>query len=244
MLGIPQSMAPLLLLQEAASLLPAWGMRSNWIPGCRPGLSIGLIQRNPYVFLYQIASSRSGNLYALASTGESWILKRGGQGFERGPTIQPLPMGIGAAAEGGIVYMDSTTKDFMKVDGRRRSSLPMQGTKPLSSAPFDIDDDGRFWMYDYVSSMVKSFEADGTLVGALRILPGPGDTMTPLRLHVRNSEIILSGSMGISAWNRHGLPLWTLTAPWHPRPTHRAWPTSCHPRWTGMEHCTCCCPPI
>jgi hypothetical protein len=209
-LGIPQSMASLAPAPGGGVFAAGMGYAVELDSRLSPRTVHRPDPKNPYVFLYQIASSRSGNLYALTSTGESWILKRGGQGFERGPTIQPLPMGIGAAAEGGMVYMDSTTKDFMKVDGRRRSTLPMQGTKPLSSAPFDIDDDGRFWMYDYVSSMVKSFEADGTLAGALRILPGPGDAITPLRLHVRNSEIILSGSMGISAWNRHGLPLWTI----------------------------------
>ncbi|MGD9939651.1 MAG: tetratricopeptide repeat protein [Clostridia bacterium] len=212
-LGIPQNMASLAPAPGGGIFAAGMGYAVELDSRLSPRAVHKPDPKNAYVFLYQIASSRSGNLYALASTGESWLLKRGSLGFERGPTIQPLPMGIGAASDGGIVYMDSTTMNFMKVDGRRRSSLPMQGTKPLSSAPFDIDDDGRFWMYDYVSGMVKSFEADGTLVGALRILPGPGDTMTPLRLHVRNSEIILSGATGISAWNRHGLPLWTLPAP-------------------------------
>jgi hypothetical protein len=212
-LGIPQSMASLAPAPGGGVFAAGMGYAVELDSRLSPRTVHRPDPKNPYVFLYQIASSGSGNLYALTSSGESWILKRGSQGFERGPTIQPLPMGIGAASDGGIVYMDSTTMNFMKVDGRRRSSLPMQGTKPLSSAPFDIDDDGRFWMYDYVSSMVKSFEADGTLVGALRILPGPGDAVTPLRLHVRNSEIILGGTNGISAWNRHGLPLWTLPAP-------------------------------
>jgi tetratricopeptide (TPR) repeat protein len=211
--GIPQTMAALAPAPGGGVFAAGMGYAVELDSKLSPRAVHRPDPRNPYVFLYQIASSRSGNLYALASTGDSWILKRGGQGFERGPTIQPLPMGIGAASDGGIVYMEPTTMNFMKIDGRRRSSLPMQGTRPLSSAPFDIDDDGRFWIYDYVSSMVKSYDADGTLVGALRILPGPGATTTPLRLHVRNSEIILSGSTGISAWNRHGLPLWTLPAP-------------------------------
>lgn len=221
-----QALAPLLATpqqvpQTTASLAPAPGggvfaggigyvarldselrLKATWLPD----------SAEPYMYLYQMTTAANGTLFALSSTGQSWWLSRGADGFERGPAIQPLPPSIAASVQSELVYYDYNAGSLIRVSGRRRVPLVLAGTAPLYIMAFTYDTDGNFWLYDQASGLVKSYGPDGSLLQAIRLLAGLDTPQTWQRLHVRGKDIILSGQQGIAAWDQHGLPLWKLTS--------------------------------
>lgn len=167
---------------------------------------------NPYTYFYLASISSSGILQVVSATGESWLLRRGGE-FERGPVIQPVPSRMAATPEGSLLYYDDQAKTFYKVSGRRRAPLAVSGQNFMTYPVFTYDEDNRLWVYDLVSGLAKMFSQDGQLQAAVRLIQRPDAPQGLYTLHVRGSELILSGQGGLVAWDYHGLPLWTISAP-------------------------------
>ncbi|HAW85212.1 MAG: hypothetical protein A2Y35_10575 [Spirochaetes bacterium GWE1_60_18] len=190
-------------LGYVASLDSALQLRATWQPDAT----------DPSLFFYYMTTSATGTLYSMTSSGQGWLLRRGAEGFERFSGIQPLPPAITAAPTGDLVYYDYTAQNFIKISGRRRVPFQLAGTPPLVAMAYTFDDDGAFWLYDNVAGMVKTYAPDGQLLAAVRLLAGPDAPDSWLRLHLRGTDLILSGQHGLAAYDRHGLPLWRLPPP-------------------------------
>lgn len=164
----------------------------------------------PYQYFYLLDSTLSGTVTGVTATGDVWTRAPGEDAFRKTTQLQPLPPSINLDAGGAIVYQEYTPMAYVKVQGRRKTALKLEGPAPLSVAPLDFDEDGRMWSYDLVSGFMRCHGQDGSLLQVLRLIMPAGTSLAPDRVFVRGSEFVLASRTGLMSFDRFGLPLWKL----------------------------------
>ena len=179
-------------------------------PDFEPRARYRLDPSQPYQYLSAMASSSSGAVVGMSASGDFWTLRLGEAEFKRSGNVSPMPGSFALGPSGAPVFQDYAAGGFYTLNARRREPLKLEGAPPVSMAALDYDDDGKLWYYDLVSGLLRSYDADGKLSSAIRLVVPGGERPAPQRLHVRGSEFILADSQGLMAFDRFGLPLWRI----------------------------------
>lgn len=208
--SMPQAYASAAPSPSGGVFLSGIGFLVELGPDFEPRTRYRLDPANPYQYLYAMASSASGAVTGMTSSGEFWTLKLGEDGFKRSGNVSPLPSSFVLSPSGAPVFQDYAAGGFFSLNARRREPVRLEGAPPITMAALDYDDDGNLWYYDIVSGLLRSYDAAGKLSSALRLVMPGGERPAPQRLHIRGSEFILADSQGLAAFDRFGLPLWRL----------------------------------
>ena len=153
------------------------------------------------------AATPGGSVIAADAQGQLWRL-RAGTAAERLRQGSGALLRLAAFPDGSLLAADAGSKALALLDGRRRSDFAVGGTKVEPWVPVAVDAEGRAWIYDYESGLIRLCLADGSLVDAIKpILPG-GQTPSAI-LPLSGGDFVLLHSQGsLSGHDRGGRLRW------------------------------------